>query len=808
MSENHCNATRAKRVQRAPTRFVAAPSKQGLTLNEIDRPQTEKNSAARQQKKKQSSSSIQHKKSPRRPRRSSKSAASDEDGKTKLKPRFEIGEPVLAAWWPENMRFASTPTWYPGTITACKEVDEGGQYGPSRFYDVTYDDGDQAECVEDAFVFGKEDYQLEMEGQRWKGISHVVDQKSTDLWAKITGWYSVATVDSGKKNYGRLSEALRAYDHSVINSLGDKVKKIDLNLPQEHPGLFRKSRKGGNTKRKDGEAPAVVTKKKMKEDILEMLREGSRVHVLCSKNWREERLFKATVKEVLADSRQVIIHYDGKKATSVDTIAIELIDSFIGDETDPPLSAPSTKLSKQKPKAAPVVRSSAMVDGFEPSSDDPNQVLISGENLSLLAKLVQPPIKELSVEYNRVLHDALQLYKAENLRTQKQPRSNNQPRPGASTAEAVPMAVPSNEGIGDAGDGYSLATTIEFSPSDDTTIATSSVASEKVPSRRSRKEKKAPVKQKRSRICERNEQDVCLSLEDENYRTAMYGLFNQLGLKKGDEPPQTERARELLKTLRRGNARLLKQAVRGRGVDRRFASASYVEADDAYAIEKIQNDCRSRNELQSDWMHKRDMICESSRKRKEAGPFQGRERRVKVVVSGQAVGRGLVCQMSDIRDAIPLTVVFESPAKTSGKGEGETAGNLAALSTEPHSGLAITSAQKEAETQITARPGMRTLMRPPGLTLSRHRSHEPTKTEKGEGETADNLATLSTKSNALGLATTSAHKEAGIPLMACPRPPGLGVSGPRSQEQEVYSEWMAAVTRACAEEAVKFVTQN
>lgn len=75
--------------------------------------------------------------------------------------------------------------WYPGTITACKEVDEGGQYGPSRFYDVTYDDGDQAECVEDAFVFGKEDYQLEMEGQRWKGISHVVDQKSTDLWVRF-----------------------------------------------------------------------------------------------------------------------------------------------------------------------------------------------------------------------------------------------------------------------------------------------------------------------------------------------------------------------------------------------------------------------------------------------------------------------------------------------------------------------------------------------------------------------------------------------------------------------------------------------
>ena len=70
------------------------------------------------------------------------------------------------------------------------------------------------------------------------------------------------------------------------------------------------------------------------------------------------------------------------------------------------------------------------------------------------------------------------------------------------------------------------------------------------------------------------------------------------------------------------------------------------------------------------------MLYESSRKRKcsKAGPFQGRECRVKVVVSEQTVGSGLVCQMPDIVDAIPSTIVFESPAKT--------AGRLAALLTE------------------------------------------------------------------------------------------------------------------------------
>ena len=189
---------------------------------------------------------------------------------------------------------------------------------------------------------------------------------------------------------------------------------------------------------------------------------------------------------------------------------------------------------------------------------------------------MQPPIKDsnrLGVEYNRVLHDALKMYKAEKMKTQVQPR------PNTSTADAIPLAVPSNDAS------YSLATTMDVCPSDDTTIATADeMTSEKALSRRSRKEKKAPVKQKRSKICERDENDVCLSLEDERYRRAIYDLFNKLGLKEANEPPQTERARELLKTLREGNARLLKKAASGRGVDRRFA-ASYVEADDAYAIE-------------------------------------------------------------------------------------------------------------------------------------------------------------------------------------------------------------------------------
>ena len=99
--------------------------------------------------------------------------------------------------------------------------------------------------------------------------------------------------------------------------------------------------------------------------------------------------------------------------------------------------------------------------------------------------------------------------------------------------------------------------------------------------------------------------------------------------------------------------------------------------------------------------NKRDVLYESSRKRKcsKAGPFQGRECRVKVVVSGQTVGSGLVCQMPDIVDAIPSTIVFESPTKTQ-RGEGEPAGSLAALLTESRpSGLAKAPNKQKRESE-------------------------------------------------------------------------------------------------------------
>ena len=58
--------------------------------------------------------------------------------KKEIKPLFDKGDEVYAAFWPDDKRSASTPSWYPGKIKSYREVkgDGRGEYGPTRFYDV------------------------------------------------------------------------------------------------------------------------------------------------------------------------------------------------------------------------------------------------------------------------------------------------------------------------------------------------------------------------------------------------------------------------------------------------------------------------------------------------------------------------------------------------------------------------------------------------------------------------------------------------------------------------------------------------
>lgn len=131
------------------------------------------------------------------------------EDRSHLKPLLKVGDEVYSAWWLNEDR-SDDPTWLSGIIKSCKEVEQedDGQYGPTRMYDVTFDDGNEGEIdgIEDRYVFPKEDYLLSTKrGDReWVGVNNVVDENSTDQWAKIVGWY-VATIDGDEQSFSRLS---------------------------------------------------------------------------------------------------------------------------------------------------------------------------------------------------------------------------------------------------------------------------------------------------------------------------------------------------------------------------------------------------------------------------------------------------------------------------------------------------------------------------------------------------------------------------------------------------------------------------
>ncbi|KAL7495143.1 hypothetical protein ACHAWT_006204 [Skeletonema menzelii] len=145
-----------------------------------------------------------------------------------LKPLFEKGDAVYALW---------DESWYPGKILSYKQFDSKSRYGDVREYVVRFDDGDVG-STDDYNVFHHQDYKLfgqnEGEGNwKWKGVKNLRDGRSSDVWAKVVGWY-VADIDGKKQKFSTLVSALRAYDASMIKKKGDQTKESDLNLPEEY----------------------------------------------------------------------------------------------------------------------------------------------------------------------------------------------------------------------------------------------------------------------------------------------------------------------------------------------------------------------------------------------------------------------------------------------------------------------------------------------------------------------------------------------------------------------------------------------
>lgn len=67
---------------------------------------------------------------------------------------------------------------------------------------------------------------------KWIGVRNVVDNTSTDPWAKVVGWYA-AKINGIEQTYPLLTDALRAFDTHTAHTLGVRTQKHDLNIPDE-----------------------------------------------------------------------------------------------------------------------------------------------------------------------------------------------------------------------------------------------------------------------------------------------------------------------------------------------------------------------------------------------------------------------------------------------------------------------------------------------------------------------------------------------------------------------------------------------
>ena len=115
-------------------------------------------------------------------------------------------------------------------------------YGPSILYNVLLDNGDIVKDIPDYQVCSKVEYKLQLllltsskkkNQVVWKGVTHVKDDTSSDLWAKFRGWYRIQTKKEGILVFSTLTEALRAYDTEVVRWKGYDTNGDDLNLRKE-----------------------------------------------------------------------------------------------------------------------------------------------------------------------------------------------------------------------------------------------------------------------------------------------------------------------------------------------------------------------------------------------------------------------------------------------------------------------------------------------------------------------------------------------------------------------------------------------
>jgi Spy/CpxP family protein refolding chaperone len=140
---------------------------------------------------------------------------------------YSPGDRVYACW-----RGTKTPGWFPATIESANVVGET-EYGVTRSYCVSFDDGDIDDSLEEHYILLLEDYffLLKLDAGNFQGIEQYTTNEGNDLYAKQMGWYE--TNRTGDRVFASLGCAIRSRDDVIVDELQKMTKESDLNLPDD-----------------------------------------------------------------------------------------------------------------------------------------------------------------------------------------------------------------------------------------------------------------------------------------------------------------------------------------------------------------------------------------------------------------------------------------------------------------------------------------------------------------------------------------------------------------------------------------------
>ena len=120
------------------------------------------------------------------------------------KPLLDLEDVLLVKQWPNNDETLK-PFWEKGIVRSYTEHEDIDGYGPRRVYSVEFDNGECRLDIEDYHVIPGKEFKFKI----GKTIKNIVDEDSSDPWAREIGWYTVE-FKGAEETFVHLSHALKA----------------------------------------------------------------------------------------------------------------------------------------------------------------------------------------------------------------------------------------------------------------------------------------------------------------------------------------------------------------------------------------------------------------------------------------------------------------------------------------------------------------------------------------------------------------------------------------------------------------------